>query len=292
MERRCETERWCACRVVALTLLQMRFPGYLLNPGDMFQVEVDRVLYATGAPKDAQERRAGRVTKSRMKKQNAATEGVDAAEAAGEPAPAAVEQATPEVDVTDPEAVAAKRKQHKVNLKDILERAKGSITKGKDELGAKRKQDIRAFAAMVRQAMGKVNKTDVKTIDEELNTLLEKLAVTTSSPQSDKAARKEANAEDASGGLISQEDKMDLLAAMRAARDNPIDNSKAYATPWRPRPYMSPFAFIPRYLEVNQNICSAVYLRHPVARPQLAEVPTPFSKETSQLAFTWYLRRR
>ena len=30
----------------------------------------------------------------------------------------------------------------------------------------------------------------------------------------------------------------------------------------------------------------------PVARPGLAEVPTPFGETTNQLAFTWYLRRR
>jgi len=77
-----------------------------------------------------------------------------------------------------------------------------------------------------------------------------------------------------------------------ADKENPVDATKPYATPWRPRNYMSAFAFIPRYLEVNQNICSAVYLRHPVARPGLAEVPSPFSMETSQLAFNWYLRRR
>lgn len=61
---------------------------------------------------------------------------------------------------------------------------------------------------------------------------------------------------------------------------------------WRTRNWMSAFAFIPRYLEVNQNVCSAVYLRHPVARPGLAEVPSPFAAETQTLAFQWYLRRR
>jgi len=61
---------------------------------------------------------------------------------------------------------------------------------------------------------------------------------------------------------------------------------------WKTKDYMSPFAFIPRYLEVNQNVCSAVYLRHPVARPGLAEVPSPFSSELLTLAFQWYLRRR
>jgi hypothetical protein len=75
-------------------------------------------------------------------------------------------------------------------------------------------------------------------------------------------------------------------------RDNPIDHSKPYATPWRPRDYMSAFAFIPRYLEVNQNICAAVYLRHPVARPGSAEVPTPFGETISTPAYGWYLKRR
>lgn len=83
-----------------------------------------------------------------------------------------------------------------------------------------------------------------------------------------------------------------VVKSMEELRDNPIDRSKPYATPWKPRPWMAPFVFIPRYLEVNQNICAAVYLRHPVARPGLAEVPSPFTIETNQLAFTWYLRRR
>lgn len=61
---------------------------------------------------------------------------------------------------------------------------------------------------------------------------------------------------------------------------------------WKSRNWMSAFAFIPRYLEVNQNVCSAVYLRHPVARPGLAEVPSPFAADTQTLAFQWYLRRR
>ncbi|CAD6501211.1 BgTH12-01465 [Blumeria graminis f. sp. triticale] len=68
--------------------------------------------------------------------------------------------------------------------------------------------------------------------------------------------------------------------------------SKSYPTPWRPRKFMSAFAFIPRYLEVRQSICAGVYLRHPVARPGLSEVPSPYPMEIMQLAYNWYLRRR
>lgn len=90
---------------------------------------------------------------------------------------------------------------------------------------------------------------------------------------------------------LSREEMRRLSSILQADERNPVDESKPYATPWRPRPYMSAFAFIPKYLEVNQNACAAVYLRHPVARKGSAEVPTPFSYLTSQLAHNWYLQR-
>ena len=91
---------------------------------------------------------------------------------------------------------------------------------------------------------------------------------------------------------LNDEEVDTLKRALTQMRDNPIDSTKPYATPWRPRDYMGAFAFIPRYLEVNQNICAAVYLRHPVARPGFSEVPSPFSESINTAAFAWYLRRR
>ena len=90
---------------------------------------------------------------------------------------------------------------------------------------------------------------------------------------------------------VNPEDKALLIKALREIRENPIDASKPYATPWRPRPFMPAFAFVPRFLEVNHKICSAVYLRHPVARPGLAEVPSPFPSTVMGLSYNWYLRR-
>lgn len=90
---------------------------------------------------------------------------------------------------------------------------------------------------------------------------------------------------------LSNEEMRNLARIIREQEENPYDESKPYKTPWEPRPFMSAFAFIPRYLEVNPNICAAVYLRHPVARKGMAEVPTPFSYLTNQLAHNWYLQR-
>lgn len=96
---------------------------------------------------------------------------------------------------------------------------------------------------------------------------------------------------------------LDPLFRPPAILDKPIVGAAAPLTPhlrslaamdwpWTSKDWMSAFAFIPRYLEVNQNVCSAVYLRDPVARPGIAEVPSPFAPETLGLAFQWYLRRR
>lgn len=90
---------------------------------------------------------------------------------------------------------------------------------------------------------------------------------------------------------LSNDALRNLADFVRQDEENPYDPSKSYLTPWQPREYMSAFAFIPRYLEVNHDICAAVYLRHPVAKKGMAEVPTPFSYMTNQLAHNWYLQR-
>ncbi|KAI9741420.1 MAG: mitochondrial 37S ribosomal protein nam9 [Claussenomyces sp. TS43310] len=273
---------------------KMIYPGYLLNPGDMFQVDPDRVMFATGAPKNSQERRATRVFR---KGQNIKKSSEEALETEDETAQGtAVETPTTPIaedgGVDTEEAVAAKRKTHKASLKDLLQIASAILGSKNDAPSAKRKQEIRAFTSTVRHALSSVNRTDVTDLDTELDTLVSQLAISSPAPSSESSSAQISQSAASDAAPLTEDERVLLRDAMREARENPIDPSKPYATPWRPRPYMSPFVFIPRYLEVNQNICAAVYLRHPVARPGLAEVPTPFAAETSQLAFTWYLRRR
>lgn len=65
-------------------------------------------------------------------------------------------------------------------------------------------------------------------------------------------------------------------------------------TPFHLPPYASPFIFIPAYIEPSFATCSAVYLRHPTARPGYSEIPTPYDAdgELMRMAWEWYSKRR
>lgn len=281
----------------------MRHPSYLLNPGDLFQVDPERVMFATGAPKTKFERREARQLKQK-----------DEGEEEGENEETKSEGEKPE-------------KSTKETLQSLMAQAKTIMSKDKDVLPAKRKQELRGFQKAVRRVLSRSETSSVLTDSletqfSELTLLLKAKRSEEKKPKQGNEAKKDnqtqpaettsATAGEESGApdklseafqkategreidaseLTSEE--FDILKrALTQMRDNPTDNSKSYATPWRPRDYMSAFAFIPRYLEVNQNICAAVYLRHPVARPGSAEVPTPFGESISTPAYGWYLKRR
>ncbi|KAJ6127383.1 hypothetical protein N7523_002995 [Penicillium sp. IBT 18751x] len=278
---------------------KMRHPSYLLNPGDLFQVDPERVMFATGAPKTKFERRETRLLKQKAEEKEGETE-------------EAKEEAVEKED---------KPENTKDTLKALMAQAKNIMSKDKDVLPAKRKQELRGFQKAVRRVLSRSETSTVLTDNLEAQfselTLLLKARRAEKTPKEAKKDKKgsteekavveesegasdalsEAFKSAAQGGEVDTSELSDeefdvLKRALTQMRDNPIDHSKTYATPWRPRDYMSAFSFIPRYLEVNQNICAAVYLRHPVARPGYAEVPTPFGEAVSTPAYGWYLKRR
>ncbi|GAA5941225.1 hypothetical protein JCM3775_006653 [Rhodotorula graminis] len=51
--------------------------------------------------------------------------------------------------------------------------------------------------------------------------------------------------------------------------------------------YASPFLFVPAYLEPSFATCSAVYLRHPTARPGVSEVPSPYEADGEVMRLAW-----
>ncbi|KAF2750219.1 alpha-L RNA-binding motif-containing protein [Sporormia fimetaria CBS 119925] len=254
------------------------YPGYLLNPGDMFQVEPEAVMFATGAPKTRS------AVARRISAEKKAARGETRTNEPKDQEPSIAELAAKE------KRAEPTHTELKTSMQEIMTNVDEVLT---TELKAKDKQKFREFRLSVKKAIAKwkaASPETLSTLDAQFSFLKEQLAAKTGT------AAPSGDAEP----LFSEEDQAKLKKAFDKLKEkaeydaqwNKRDANKPYLTPWRPRDYMSAFAFIPRYLEVNQNICAAVYLRHPVARPGLAEVPTPFSYETGQLAFNWYLRRR
>ena len=312
----------------------MIYPGYLLNPGDMFQVDPERVMFATGMPKTNDaiiESNEGDVEAS----------GDDAEAAAAEEEGEDTDKA--EAGRGEEEEDADVEEDPREVLKNLLAQSKTILASPRETLSAKRKQDFRAFQKAVKRTLSKSQSATILTdsLEAQFLELQNQLNISRKEPslpsnQKPKAAvpKSDSITNSAQSGIteafndVNLEDADEVDAASRTVeenreaaapvdpsapidttglsdreiqnlkdalallQDNPVDPSKPYATPWQSRDYMSAFAFIPRYLEVNQNICAAVYLRHPVARPGLAEVPTPFNEGTGASAFAWYLRRR
>lgn len=69
------------------------------------------------------------------------------------------------------------------------------------------------------------------------------------------------------------------------------DASKSYFTPWKPRPFLAPFAILPHHLEISFKTSHAVYLRDPVARPGESEVITPFGLPVHERSYMYYVRK-
>lgn len=293
---------------------KMIYPGYQLNPGDMFQVEPERVMFATGARK---RRKGSPISEQSMIKDAEAAKEARAAKAQEE-------QENQDLDESDAGAATLESDEErhamstnpedevdgKKAMKNLITRAKRILEDSKRKLSGKRQQELRAFAQSVKKTLSKhgsgkgkdaeTNEGADEVADFEM-ALMEimtkipddaKQASTPDPQQNETPSNPQMRDPSKADAYAARKDAELLAAALTRARENPIDHRLPYASPWKPRDFMSAFAFIPRFLEVNQNICSAVYLRHPVARPGLAEVPTPFAAETMALAFNWYLRRR
>lgn len=286
----------------------------------MFQVDIEKVMIATGREKPSAKQLEAIDGNRRAQEANAAKKLARALEAA-EAAEAAESKAAPSTTATDappsadatPAPETRTQKQQIAALNDIARQAKAlSQTRGDMAVSARRKQAVRALIKDVKGHLARVKKTDPSTVDatiDDVTTLLSRFFLFTkkgakeeqkeptkesfASPPSRTAQEPDADADAFRGLSMEQSIQIydDVKAAIVEDRDNPEDRSKPYMTPWKPKPFMPAFAFIPRYLEVNQSICAAVYLRHPVARKGMGEVPTPFGRLVNELAFNWYLRR-
>lgn len=323
---------------------KMKYPSYMLNPGDMFQVNMDRVLYATGMPKrrdpnaktpeqiaERKEKEHGQMAQYeedalRVKrtlelrqifkdaKLNKATE--EEAHEAVKKAVQAKADAGPEQQV-EAEAMTQLLDSYQKPMQfspftkaNFTARSWASPTSdwytlygskvlsiaARNALNAIEKKNGQRVHAHLARLLSRANDLAVNkahslpqtaSLSQRMADMMNKLKLTY-----DHGFSKTKSKDPERVKFMLSDAEVNKLTQLAQNQDkNAYDPSKPYATPWRPRPYMKAFAVIPRYLEVNHNICAAVYVRHPVARPGMAEIPTPFPPEISQMAFNWYLRR-
>ncbi|TFY80865.1 hypothetical protein EWM64_g3146 [Hericium alpestre] len=108
----------------------------------------------------------------------------------------------------------------------------------------------------------------------------------------------EAGAKDGEESAKSESElaEADASSAKEAApkKKSPKSKKRSDLTPFNLPPYASPFIFVPAYLEVSFATCSAIYVRHPTARPGYSEIPTPYEAdgEIVRLAWEWYSKVR
>ncbi|ORY65025.1 putative 30S ribosomal subunit S4 [Pseudomassariella vexata] len=305
-------------------------PTYKLNPGDMISVNPDIVMFATGRPKGkayVEPTPSGTASAAKNKKlrelyergvcyacrkpghlaahcpgAGASEQELSVAEAESD-ATVSAQQAAAEQDpdTTDaPEAPVEDMKPTREAIQSLMSQAKLVLAAEAPTLKVKQKRDLRSFIKQAKPLLSRAGRPSATPSDiaSELTKMVSELNLVDISNDTQEAAAQEAASSSEtreppkSIDDLTTDERKALERLIREEEENPIDPSKPYATPWRPRSYMAPFAFIPKYLEVNQNVCSAVYLRHPVARVGRAEVPTPYGYRINQLAFNWYLRRR
>ena len=267
----------------------MRYSGYLLNPGDMFSVEPERAMWGVGqnSGKLGHLRKIREADMRLLENPPTTSPEVNSTQAVEE----SIADDDQEVDAEDPETVALLEdepedaaetseqdevKTRKRVLSSLIKRSRDLIEKGKAKktMQNKLKKDFRALVKDVRASQSKIHSITDSTIDN-LQARFETLNSSFDSPKKQEK-REEATENEDNEKTLGEKVPQDRRTGSR----------------WHPREWLSPFAFVPRYLEVNYAVCSAVYLRHPVCGPGFAEVPTPYGAETGALAFNWYLRRR
>lgn len=84
----------------------------------------------------------------------------------------------------------------------------------------------------------------------------------------------------------------DVHASATAAQIKAAKKIDPNNPPFTLRPFAAPFVFIPPYLELSFPTCSAIYLRHPTARPGYSEIPSPYDADGEIFRFGWEWYRK
>src|SRR2546423_13694077 len=144
-------------------LWQMTHPGYLLNPGDMFQVDPERVMFATGMPKPGTPKPGTATAEEPAEDDGESSKGIiEAAAADGEEDKDAGQKQTAQAETVQV-AEEEEEEDPRQILKNILAQSKSILASPSEKLAAKQKQDLRAFQKSVKRTLSKSKSTTILT---------------------------------------------------------------------------------------------------------------------------------
>ncbi|RAL59708.1 hypothetical protein DID88_000340 [Monilinia fructigena] len=189
---------WCTEKV-KVNGKKMPYPGYLLNPGDMFQVDIERVLFATGAPKTKDQIKSGRGLRKSLRAMNdqkaknaaAKREKEAAAAAAIEGGEATTPAETPESKEKD------QKDQLRMEFRTLQEHADVLLTDSKNSPSGKRKIALRKLKREIRAVLSQFNRKSIADLTSILNSYTTKLAQSEDLETLAQEAPSAINAEDA-----------------------------------------------------------------------------------------------
>ncbi|KZT06646.1 alpha-L RNA-binding motif-containing protein [Laetiporus sulphureus 93-53] len=142
---------------------------------------------------------------------------------------------------------------------------------------------LKASAAPKKEITTKVSEEDEEQEKETESSAAE------NSAETDSAEKTKGNSEAATSGTASDVRDASESRAKEEPK-SPKPKRKSDLTPFHLPPYASPSIFIPAYIEPSFATCSAIYVRHPTARPGYSEIPTPYDAdgELVRAAWEWY----
>jgi ElaB/YqjD/DUF883 family membrane-anchored ribosome-binding protein len=158
----------------------MVYPGYALNPGDMFQVEPSSVMFATGAPKTRSS------TARRVTKEKAAARAEERSQNGGGQTPRQPSQTDLALSSSSREEPTAA--ELKKQLQDLMQQVDGVLA---EDVGAKDKQKFRALRSSVRKAISlwrSANPETISTLDAQFDFLKTQIAERAASASSTPSA--------------------------------------------------------------------------------------------------------
>jgi len=138
-----------------------------------------------------------------------------------------------------------------------------------------------------------LNPGDMVSVDPAAMPLLRIRQVEEEAQVEEKEEETTTTAETASTSESSAKDKAQAQVEEAPAPKEPTEK-KPSAPKWTLPAFAAPNLFVPAYIEPSFATCSAVYVRHPTARPGYSEIPSPYDAdgEVMRFAWEWYAKHR